>query len=113
MSVSTRKSSPVGVGDEALKKRTGRGWVEWIEIIDRAGGSDLDHKGIVALLAGLHPELGGWWTQMVTVGYEQAKGKREINQTPEGYQLGASKTVPVPLAALYQAWIDQASRQRW
>lgn len=101
-----------GISDAAVRARTGKGWAEWFAILDAAGAVGWDHKGIVRYLAEEHG-VPDWWCQMVTVAYEQERGKRERHQTPGGYQLGASKTVDVPLAALYAAWEDPEVRARW
>ena len=72
----------------------------------------MTHKEIVVHL---HEHLGvkPWWSQMVTVVYEQERGLRQKNQAPGGYQVSVSKTVAVPVAALYQAWQDDVTRDRW
>lgn len=50
---------------------------------------------------------------MVTVAYEQSRGMREKHQTPQGYSVSVSRTVQVPLAALYKSWQDENMRARW
>ena len=102
-----------GVGDAAVRARTGKTWSEWLELLDAGGARDMDHKAIVAYLAEHHPAIGGWWIQMVTVGYEQARGKREKHEKPDGYQVSGSRTLAVPLATLYAAWTDEDVRRRW
>ena len=102
-----------GVGDQAVRARTGKTWSEWLELLDAAGAQEMDHKAIVAYLAEHHAAIGGWWIQMVTVGYEQARGKRDKHEKPDGYQVSGSKTLAVPLAALYAAWTDEDVRRRW
>ncbi|HEY8490417.1 MAG TPA: DUF4287 domain-containing protein [Dehalococcoidia bacterium] len=101
-----------GVSDAAVRARTGKGWAEWFAILDAAGAVAWGHKETVRYLREEHG-VPDWWCQMVTVGYEQGRGKRAPHQTPEGYQVGASKTVDVPLAALYAAWADPEVRARW
>jgi hypothetical protein len=64
------------VSDEAVKAKTGHDWTEWLEILDAAGGKGKTHKEIVAVLVNEHA-VPDWWCQMVTVGYEQARGLRE------------------------------------
>jgi uncharacterized protein YndB with AHSA1/START domain len=50
---------------------------------------------------------------MVTVGYEQARGLRELHQRAEGYSIGASKTLAAPAERVYAAWNQDAERSRW
>jgi hypothetical protein len=56
----------------------------------------------------------GWWAQTVTVGYERIKGLRAIGQRRSGlYEASKSKTFPVPVARLYEAFNDARIRQGW
>ncbi|MHC4953860.1 MAG: hypothetical protein ACYTGZ_08215 [Planctomycetota bacterium] len=101
------------VGDDAVKTKTGRDWKQWFARLDKAGAKEFDHKGIVAWLDEHDPGLGGWWTQMVTVTYEQARGLRDKHEKPEGYEISRSKTVGVPIQTLYKAWSEKRRRNRW
>lgn len=99
------------IGDAAVSGRTGKTWSEWFLILDRAGAEAMEHKATVALLT--KHGLDGWWAQMVTVGYEQERGKRQKHEKPEGFQVSGSKTVTVSVASLYRAWTDANARKRW
>jgi hypothetical protein len=102
----------VGVSSDAVARRTGKSWAEWFALLDAAGAAELDHKGIVAVLAQRHG-VGPWWQQMVTVAYEQARGKRETQAADEGFQVGVSKTLELPLAKLFRFWSEPAERNKW
>jgi hypothetical protein len=102
----------VGVSSDAVARRTGKSWAEWFALLDAAGAGELDHKGIVAVLAQRHG-VGPWWQQMVTVAYEQARGKREKQDADEGYQVDVSKTLELPLAKLFRFWVEPAERNKW
>jgi uncharacterized protein YndB with AHSA1/START domain len=101
-----------GISDEAVRRATGRTWPEWCAALDRAGAKKLDHKGIVAIVEGRFG-VGPWWGQMVTVGYEQRRGLRAAHETPAGFQVSGSRTLPVPLSAIYGAWTRAARRREW
>ena len=101
-----------GVRSDAVKKKTGKDWAEWIAVLDKAGAKTMDHKEIVAIVREKHG-VGSWWQQRVTVGYEQARGKREVHQTSSGYQVSVSKTINVPLEKLFHAWKDDRARAKW
>ncbi len=86
-----RKTAPAaakrfaGVGNEAVFKATGRTWDEWLKALDRAGAKKMAHKD-VALLLSRQFKVPNWWSQMVTVGYEQARGLRKAHQAaPSGF----------------------------
>lgn len=90
------------VSTEAVKKATGKNWDEWIQLLDNAGLRDKSHKEVVHYLEeGKHIES-GWWRQMVTVGYEYARGSRILGETAEaGFEIGVQKTIPISPT---QAW---------
>ena len=101
-----------GVGSEAVLKATGRAWDEWLKVLDRAGAKALPHKEIARMLYDKF-EVPGWWSQMVTVGYEQARGLRKVNQSATGFSANASRTMDMALDKLYAAWSEPAQRAKW
>ncbi|MGE0480733.1 MAG: hypothetical protein AB7Q17_09700 [Phycisphaerae bacterium] len=101
-----------GIGDAAVRKATGKGWDDWLKVLDRAGGAKMEHPAIARLLHEKHG-VGDWWSQMVTVGYEQARGRRQKHEKPDGFSVSASKTIGAPLPTLYRAWEDLQTRGRW
>ena len=101
-----------GVGSAAVLKATGRAWDEWLKVLDRAGARSMAHKDI-ALMLSRKFSVPNWWCQMVTVGYEQARGLREKHQTAQGFRAQVSKTVDVEVERLFAAWSDARQRNRW
>jgi hypothetical protein len=101
-----------GIGDEAVRAKTGRTWSEWIATLDTAGAREMTHSEIAALLHERF-DVPGWWTQMVTVGYEQATGKRVPRQKADGFAATASKTMSVSPTAAFKAFNDPRSRAAW
>src|SRR5262245_56075582 len=101
-----------GISSGAVERATGKPWADWLKILDKSGAKKRPHKEIAIYL---HEEcgVGEWWAQMVTVGYEQARGLREQHQKGEFYSIGGSKTVNVPVAELFRAWSDARRRGRW
>ena len=100
------------MSDEAVKAKTGKNWKEWFSILDKAGARKMAHRDIAEMLASKHA-VPPWWTQMVTVTYEQAKGLRDKHERPEGYQISVSRTLAKPLSAVYRSFADRASRNTW
>jgi hypothetical protein len=101
-----------GISTAAVSKATGHGWNYWLRALDRAGAAGLPHKEIVKVL---YEKLGlkkSWWVQMVTVGYEQARGLRKLNQKSDGFVATVSRTVSVPISALFAAW-EEGRRGDW
>lgn len=101
-----------GVGSEAVMRSTGRAWEEWLKVLDRAGAKAMAHKDI-ALLLSRRFRVPDWWSQMVTVGYEQARGLRAVNQRADGFAANASRTIATDLDRLYAAWNEPRQRSKW
>lgn len=101
-----------GVGNEAVMRATGRTWEEWLKLLDRAGARKMSHKDI-ALMLSRKFSVPNWWSQMVTVGYEQARGLRKVHQQPAGFAANASRTMRAALDHLFHAWHDPQVRSRW
>ena len=81
------------LSSEKMREATGRGWDEWLKVLDAAGASTFDHKGIVAHLEEHHPETDSWWRQSIAVGYEQARGMRKPGETASGFQVSVQRSV--------------------
>jgi uncharacterized protein YndB with AHSA1/START domain len=83
-----------------------------VTALDRAGARDMRHADIAEMV---HGKFGvpHWWSQMVTVGYEQAIGRRQPREKADGFAATASKTVAVSAAALFKAFHDPRIRAKW
>ena len=101
------------MSDKAVREKTGKVWAEWFEILDQAGAKKLSHQEICAYLKRTH-QVGPWWTQMIAVPYEHARGLREKFQKCDGeFAASGSRTLNVPVSKLYEAWTDAKLRRRW
>ena len=100
------------VSNAAAKKRTGRDWAEWCALLDKEGAEKLSHREIARLI---HEKYhgGDWWSQMITVGYERLRGRREVNQRTGGFAVSASKTIAATAADAFAAWTNARRRARW
>lgn len=101
-----------GIGTDAVAKATGRAWDEWLALLDQAGALAMPHKAIASMLSRKFG-VPSWWSQMVTVGYEQARGLREVHEKSDGFAAGASRTLEASLERLFGAWADPALRALW
>jgi hypothetical protein len=100
------------MSDEAIRRRTGRGWEEWFDLLDEWGGAERSHAEAARWIAEEHG-TGGWNAQSVVVSYERARGLRAVGERPDGFTVTASKTVAVPIEELYEAFVDESVRRRW
>jgi uncharacterized protein YndB with AHSA1/START domain len=112
MGTKPKEEKQGGIGNAAVRVRTGKTWNEWFKMLDAAGARDLTHREIVALV-GRDDSVNRWWQQMVTVTYEQGRGLRARHQRSDGFEVSKSKTVSAPVGRVYRAWTERAMRQRW
>jgi uncharacterized protein YndB with AHSA1/START domain len=119
IAVSRRSSGPVdyaqlaGRSDAVLKEKTGCTWERWVRALDRVKADTWPHRDIARHVMEKY-RVPGWWAQTVTVGYERIKGLRAIGQRRDGsFEANKSKTFPVPIARLYDAFHDARMRNRW
>jgi uncharacterized protein YndB with AHSA1/START domain len=104
----------LATSDEAIRRRTGRGWEEWFDLLDEWGAAERTHREIARWVAeqqGVVPLA--WGAQAVAGSYERARGLRAVGEHPDGFTITASKTVAVPVDRLYEAFVDESLRVRW
>ncbi len=103
------------ISDEAVAAATGRTWPQWFALLTEWGAGELSHQQIAQRIFD-NTETDGWWSQMVTVRYEQHIGRRVPGQTHAGdYQTSVSRTVPGDVDAAWEAvlgapWMGPAAR---
>jgi hypothetical protein len=101
-----------GMSEAIVTEKTGRTWAEWVRVLDAAKSADKPHREIARYVSSLGTP--GWWTQMVTVGYERIKGLRAIGQRRDGsYEANKSRTFGVPIKKLFDAFANDRTRKRW
>lgn len=104
----------MAVSDAAVKAKTGKSWTQWFSQLDRAGALGWDHKAIARHLADSYP-LGGWWSQMIAVTYEQARGLRDKHEQANGYQIQRERTIAVRAERAWEAvkslkWLPEVKK---
>jgi hypothetical protein len=101
-----------GISSAAVEQATGRPWSGWLAVLDQAGAKKLPHREIVQWLGRKH-RLSDWWCQMVTAGYEQARGLRLKHQKIDGFEISVSQTLVAPVDRAFAAWRDASLREQW
>ena len=99
------------ISDSAVRSKTKRTWNEWFSILDEAGAKELTHKDIAYYIYKNY-NLSPWWSQMITVTYEQESGLRSRYQRPDGYSVSASKVLNCSIDKSYNYWADDKLRIR-
>lgn len=100
------------VSDEKVREATGQGRDHWFQLLDEAGARDWGHTRIAAFLA--DRGVGSWWSQSITVAFEQERGLRLPGQRPDGtFDAHASKTLRTSRDRLWPLLTDGAARDAW
>ncbi len=105
---------PLVASDATIRRRTGRGWEEWFDLLDEFGAAERSHREIARWVAdqlGIEPLV--WEAQAVTISYERGRGMRVVGQHTDGFRITASKTVEVPAERLFDAFVDETQRRKW
>jgi hypothetical protein len=96
----------LATSDERIRERTGRGWEEWFDRIDTWG--ELTHREIARRIAAeLDIDPLAWNAQAITMSYERTRGGRQAGQREDGFAVTATKTLPVPVEQLFDAFLAQ------
>ncbi len=101
-----------GMRSDAVANATGKDWQEWFVLLDRAGAGSLPQQEIERYLQETEG-LSGWWSRMVTVGYEQARGRRISRFRDKSLTIKVARSFETSEESLFRAWADDASRSRW
>ncbi len=115
----THSSSPsddaalAGTSDKSVQEKTGKTWKQWVKALDRAKAHRMSHRDIARHISE-HFDVSAWWSQTLTVGYERIKGLRDVGQRGDGsFSANKSKTFPVAVMDLYEAFATAKGRARW
>lgn len=88
------RSAAGGISDDTTLEATGRRSADWFGMLDTAGARDWPHKQIAEHLVAAHG-VDAWWAQSITVGYEQATGRRRPGQQQDGtFAASVSRRIP-------------------
>ena len=100
------------ISNEAVKKSTGKTLKEWFSILNKAGAKKMEQKQVAKLL---HQKYGlsGWWSQMVTVQYEQEIKGRKKHEKPEGFQVSKSTTLTASVTKIFNMINSPIKRIIW
>ena len=104
----------LATSDVEIRRRTGRGWEEWFDLLDEWGAAERTHREIARWVAeqqGIVPLA--WNAQAVAGSYERARGLRAVGEHPDGFRASTTKTVAVPVDRLYDAFVNTSLRRRW
>ena len=106
------KDVRLATSDESIRRRTGRGWEEWFEMLDDWGRR-------TARTA--RPPAGSPSNKTSTRWLGTSRRSRPATSAPadvvgekdDGFVITASRTVAAPVEALFDAFVDERLRERW
>ena len=103
-----------GMSDEKVKAATGCTWERWVKALDHHKAAEMSHRDLARFIHEKY-KTPSWWTQMVAVGYERIRGLRARGSRRGGadWHVSKSKTIAVPMAALFAAFHDAKQRAKW
>jgi hypothetical protein len=102
----------LGTSDAAVRKATGRGWEQWLGVLDRFGVRVKGHSAAATHLYDDHA-CDGWWAQMIVVGYERVRGIRKVREKSDGYSASVSRTIAATADRVLDAFENPALAARW
>jgi hypothetical protein len=102
----------LSMSDDAIRRKTGRGWEEWFDLLDGWGAAERPRKEMMGWMAQQHG-IKGWGASAVTVNYERARGLRAVGEQADGFTITVSKTVATPVERLYDSFVEGSRRKRW
>ena len=104
---------PPAIGDDKVLAATGRNWMGWFIILNNMKATSLPHKEVARRLKEEHGAP-SWWSQMIAVTYERARGGRKTNERAGGiFAVNVTKVIPAALAKLYAAATNEKTRKDW
>lgn len=90
------------MSDGKLAAATGKTRADWHALLEAAGAREWAHPEIASWLQDEHG-VEGWWAQGITVGFEQAIGRRQPGQTADGtFSVSVTKTVNAARATVLE-----------
>jgi len=109
---------------ESIEKATGKSWEDWLKFLDKAGAKAMAHPDIVHVVyehlvkSGVFDDSSanqmgrqnssGWWSQGVTVAYEQHIGRRQPGQRADGsFEISVTKVLGDSMADTMKWWTDK------
>ena len=103
------------ITDKLVVEKTGEPMEHWFKLLDKQGAKKLTHREIFNLVASIDDlaPLGQWNQNLLTTTYEWDRGLKERGQKGKNFEISVSKTINVPIATLYDSWVDNKVRNKW
>ncbi|MEO6395833.1 MAG: hypothetical protein ABIO40_07980 [Devosia sp.] len=87
---------------------TGKSWSQWLEFAKKAKLADLPHNEIAIRFS--EAGVPNWWSQMLTVAYEQHIGRRAPGQVGDAFRTQVNRTILGEVPAVHDRWIKAKAK---
>lgn len=99
---------------DSIEKATNTTWDEWLDWLNSQRAKDLSHTEIAKLVNQKlkdKVESAGWWSQGITVAYEQHIGRRQAGQRSDGsFELSVSKVRDMSREEAFKQCIEELNK---
>lgn len=107
------KGGEAAISENVVILKTGKSSKEWFEILDEWGATRRTHKEIARYLAD-NWKVSPWWSQTITVRYEQDRGLRSPGQRSDGYfAVSIRRTIRTKPSKGWRALIKPQELRQW
>lgn len=111
--MSSRSHGQATINEKTVILRTGKSWAEWFGILDEWGAVMKTHKDIARYLAD-NWKVSPWWSQTITVRYEQERGLRSPGQRSDGlFSISIRRTIRTNPSRAWKALISSQDLSKW
>jgi uncharacterized protein YndB with AHSA1/START domain len=100
------------ISEDAVRKATGKGWSEWLSILDAFGGRERSHAEMARYLK-QRRGASAWWSQAITVRYELERGLRKEGQKGKTFDVSVSRTIRASAEQAFDAWTSAKAWNAW
>lgn len=115
-------TKPVNI--ESIEQATGKSWEDWLKFLGKIDAKNLSHPEIAHAVyerlvkSGVFDDSAadqagrqnssGWWSQGVTVAYEQQIGRRKPGQRSDGsYEISVTKVMGDSVSDVMKWWTNK------
>lgn len=95
---------------DKYKEPTGRDWAEWLEFAQKQKLADLPHNEIALKFS--EAGVSDWWSQNLTVAFEQHIGRRAPGQVGDGFRTQVNRTVAGEREDVAANWASAHARTK-
>jgi hypothetical protein len=103
------------ISDKLLVDKTSKTLEHWFSVLDKKGARKKTRNEIFRLVSGTAglKILSEWNQNLLATSYQWNRGLKQRGEKENGFEISVSKTVNVPVKALYKAWIAGPTRSKW